>query len=100
MLNLYIVELFIVGASKTIINIIFIAHRIIIIGLVILLLHMTDRNLLTTVIFQPVHTVCIGARSLYSSLSTGLAVEDAVTARLVYDREHPDVVTSHLLPIE
>ena len=68
------------------INIIFIVHRMTIAGLIILLLHMTDRNLLTIVIFQPVHTVCIGARSLYSSLSTGLAVEDAVTARLVYDR--------------
>ena len=83
------------------INIIFIDHRMIIADLIILLLHMTDRNLLTTVlIFQPVHTVCIRARSLYSSLSTGLAVENAVTAHLVYDREHPDVVTSHLLPIE
>ena len=49
---------------------------------------------------QTVHTVCIRARSLYLSLSTGLAVEDAVTAHLVYDRQHPDVVTSHPLPIE
>ena len=82
MLNLYVVELFIIGAWN---NFIFIANRMIITGL-ILLLHMTDRNLSMTVIFQPVHTVCIGARSLYSSLSTGLAVEDAVTACLVYDR--------------